>query len=96
MSKQSHIKIIGPQLKLLCACALVVGLVMANHSNALANSDDAARRAAIATAMDEAGGRGKVLSVKASTNQAGQTIYNVRILTDGRVRTFRIPAGASR
>jgi len=55
---------------------------------------DDARRAAIATAIDQAGGRGKVISVKPYKDKDGTAGYSVRILTDGRVKTFQIPAEA--
>jgi len=73
---------------------LVTAAVMsfAPMSIALADESDSARRAAIAEAVDQAGGRGKVLSVKPGTNSNGRTVYKIRILTDGRVRTFSIPS----
>jgi len=68
-----------------CMCAVTAPL-------ALANDDDAARRAAIAEAMSKAGGSGKVLGVNSTVDGSGQTHYEIRILSNGRVRTFNIAA----
>lgn len=77
------------------AAVLIMVLVMAIGSTpSFAQGTDAQRRAAIASAMEQAGGYGKVISVKPHTQADGSPGFRVRILTDGRVRTFDVPATA--
>jgi len=70
-------------------------LMLGAPSHAMAQGTDAQRRAAIASAMDQAGGSGKVLSVKPYKNKDGKPGFRIRVLTDGRVRTFDIAAESS-
>ncbi len=72
------------------ALVLVFSAVNVSH----AQGSDAQRREAIAHAMDQAGGSGKVISVKPYKQSNGEPGFRVRILTDGRVRTFDVPAKA--
>lgn len=65
----------------------VLGLVPGQSAHAQANS----RSQAIEQAMSRAGGRGQVLSVR-EIREGGSSYYDVKILTDGRVRVYRIPA----
>ena len=60
-----------------------------------AQGSDEQRRAAIASAMSQAGGQGKVLSVKPQEISSGKPGFRVRILTNGRVRLFDVPAEGS-
>lgn len=46
---------------------------------------------AVQIAMDKNGGNGKVLSVSTVTNRDGSVMFAVKILSNGRVRVFRIP-----
>lgn len=78
--------------KALSALALLLVLLLAAPSPSFAQGTDAQRRAAIADAMDQAGGSGKVLSVKPYKNKNGQPGFRIRILSDGTVRTFDVAA----
>jgi len=78
-------------LKLLLAFSITLGIICTAHANS-----DAERRAAIAAAMQQAGGQGKVLSAKPGTDRSGNPIYQVRILANGRVKTITVPAKATR
>lgn len=85
-TKNDHTKI----SKALSALALLLVLLFAAPSPSFAQGTDAQRRAAIADAIDQAGGSGKVLSVKPYKNKNGQPGFRIRILSDGTVRTFDV------
>ena len=72
------------------AFALVIALLPV--ATVSAQGSDEQRRAAIAEAMGKAGGQGKVISVKPQETSNGEPGFRVRILTDGRVRTFDVAA----
>jgi hypothetical protein len=74
------------------ALVLAFALGIGASEPSFAQGTDAQRRAAIASAMDQAGGYGKVISVKPQTQADGSPGFRVRILTDGHVRTFDVPA----
>lgn len=79
----------------LCAAVFSIALSFSAISPSYAQGSDAQRRAAIAEAMSKAGGYGKVLSVKPHQSSKNTPGFRIRILTDGRVRTFDIPAQRS-
>ncbi len=79
--------------KLSTAWVLLLLFTLVAPNVALAQGTDAQRRAAIEEAVDQAGGFGKVLSVKPYQQADGQPGFRIRILIDGKVRTFDIPAG---
>ena len=54
-------------------------------------ADAANRQQAIDMALEQNGGRGKVLGVTTQTREDGQIVFAVKVLADdGRVRVFRI------
>lgn len=59
------------------------------------HADAATRQAAIAEALGKAGGDSKVIGVREETNQDGRVVFAVKVLSNGRVRVFRIPKSAS-
>ena len=69
------------------ALTLTLGLGVAPEVHAQA----ASRSQAIDQAMSRAGGRGQVLSVR-EISEGGASYFEVKILTDGRVRVYRIRA----
>lgn len=69
-------------------CVLLLMLSISPMSSALA-ADAANRQQAIDKARQQNGGNGKVLGVQTSTNNNGQTVFAVKILSNGRVRVFR-------
>ena len=75
------------------AIALALVIAVVPMSVATAQGSDDQRRDAIAAAMEKAGGNGKVLSVKPKETSGGKPGFQIKILSDGRVRTFDIPAG---
>lgn len=79
----------------ICAASLSLALWLSPVDAAYAQGTDEQRRAAIAEAMTQAGGFGKVLSVKPHEGDNNKPGFRIRILTDGRVRTFDIPAQGS-
>ncbi len=60
-----------------------------------AYADVANRQGAIAEALDMAGGNSKVIGVREETNKDGRVIFAVKVLSEGRVRVFRIPKSSS-
>ncbi|MEE9320182.1 MAG: hypothetical protein V3U76_07035 [Granulosicoccus sp.] len=48
------------------------------------------REQAISRALQQSGGNGKVLGVRTTKNDDGSIVYSVKILTDGRVKVYRI------
>lgn len=83
-------------VRTLIAGFAIAVLVLLTPTLAFAQGTDAQRRAAIANAVEQAGGNGKVLSVKPYKNQEGKPGFRIRILTDGRVRTFDVAADSGR
>ena len=74
---------------LLSVCLLLV--ILSSLLAAPAQAAGAAnRQQAIEIARQQNGGDGKVLGVQSMTDTNGQTIYAVKILSNGRVRVFRI------
>ncbi len=59
------------------------------------HADVANRQGAIAEALDKAGGNSKVIGVREETNKDGRVIFAVKVLSEGRVRVFRIPKSSS-
>ena len=74
---------------LLAAC-LTAAITSAILSTAVNAADAANRQQAIDIAMQQNGGSGKVLAVQTMADANGQTVYAVKILSNGRVRVFRI------
>ncbi len=74
---------------LLAAC-LTVAIASALLGTTASAADAANRQQAIDIAMQQNGGTGKVLGVQTLTDARGQTVYAVKILSNGRVRVFRI------
>ena len=60
-----------------------------------AQADASNRQGAIAEALDKAGGNSKVIGVREETNKDGRVIFAVKVLSDGRVRVYRIPKSSS-
>lgn len=73
---------------LLLLCLAVPGLQSAQ-------ADASNRQAAIAEALDKAGGSSKVIGVREETNKDGRVIFAVKVLSEGRVRVYRIPKSSS-
>ena len=59
-----------------------------------AHADVANRQGAIAEALDKAGGNSKVIGVREETKD-GRVFFAVKVLSEGRVRVFRIPKSSS-
>ena len=79
-----------PRTRLLASTlALVLALGAAPVREAHAQA--ASRSQAIEQAVSRAGGRGQVLSVR-EVSEGGASYFEVKILTDGRVRVYRIRA----
>lgn len=57
-------------------------------------SNGMSRQQAADEAIARNGGVGKVLNVQQKTQRDGNTVYSVKVLTNGRVRVFQIPANA--
>lgn len=74
---------------LLSAC-LAVAIASTMLSTAASAADAANRQQAMDIAVQQNGGTGKVLGVQTMTDAKGQTVYAVKILSNGRVRVFRI------
>ena len=74
---------------LLAAC-LTVAIASALLGTTASAADAANRQQAIDIAMQQNGGTGKVLGVQTMKDASGQTVYAVKILSNGRVRVFRI------
>lgn len=70
-----------------CASVLLAGLLFSAPASA---ADAANRQHAIQIALQQNGGDGKVLGVKTVQNKNGQTVFAVKVLSNGRVRVFRI------
>jgi len=77
------------------ALVMVSVLTLFTPYHASAQGTDEQRRAAIAQAVDQAGGFGKVLSVKPYKTDGGKPGFRIRVLTDGKVRTFDVAAKQS-
>ena len=98
LSSSRHLSAINAQqwaakLCSTCLCAAVLSFTfgLSPINNAYAQGSDEQRRAAIASAISKAGGYGKVLSVKPHPSAEDKPGFRIRILIDGRVRTFDIP-----
>jgi len=63
-------------------CALVSGPSVA--------ADNISREQAIAIALERNGGAGKVLGVRKVQSKNGQQVYAVKVLTNGRVKVYRV------
>lgn len=85
----------APVIVLVIILVMALAIALTPTANAHAQGSDEQRRGAIASAMGQAGGQGKVISVKPQQTSSGQPGFRVRILTEGRVRTFDVPAGGS-
>jgi len=72
---------------LILGICLVTGLVGTTAQAADASN----RQQAIDMAMRQNGGEGKVLGVQTISAKNGQSFFAVKILSNGRVRVFRIP-----
>ena len=73
------------------AFTLTLGAALVAVPVQTAHAQAASRSQAIEQAMSRAGGRGQVLSVR-EVREGGSSYFDVKILTDGRVRVYRIPA----
>ena len=76
--------VLAPLLALVLTLGTVVGVP------SLAHADAGSRNEAIAQALAQSGGGGKVLGVKEERDARGGVVYAVKVLTDGRVRVVRI------
>lgn len=77
------------RIYLLSGMLLIVVFLACFSRNTLA-ADAGNRQQAIEIAQQQNGGQGKVLGVNMIQDQSGQNVFAVKILTDGRVRVFRI------
>lgn len=82
MSAQNRIRLPG--------LILLVMLVLSFASNTAHATDAANRQQAIEIALQQSGANGKVLGVKTEKNKNGQTVYAVKVLSEGRVRVIRV------
>ncbi len=76
--------------RILLATCLTVAMAAAIFSTPGNAADAANRQQAIDIAVQQNGGNGKVLGVQTMTDASGQTVFAVKILSNGRVRVFRI------
>ncbi len=80
------INIIGTSIRvLMIAWILALSPV---HSTLANEANDRAQ--AISIALQKNGGQGKVLSVNETVNARGQTLFAVKVLSNGRVRVYQI------
>ena len=70
----------------LVGAALCVGVLAAAPAAA------ATREQAIAQALAEARGEGRVLTVRREPGADGRDVWAVKVIVDGRVRVHRVPA----
>ena len=71
--------------------ALAASLVLMSVFYSPVHAADAVDRSqAIEIAKQQNGGSGKVLGVTTTTDQSGNTVYAVKLLTNGRIRIFKI------
>lgn len=75
---------------LIVLCVLATGV-----GNTVQAADAANRQQAISMALRQNGGDGKVLGVQNVRGRDGRSIFAVKILSNGRVRVFRIPQAQS-
>lgn len=75
---------------LLLATCLAVAMLSAIVSSPGHAANAANRQQAIDIAVQQNGGSGKVLGVQTMKDANGKTVYAVKILSNGRVRVFRI------
>lgn len=69
---------------------ILLMLILIQTAFSFAHAGDVeSRQQAVETAQQANGGNGKVLSVDTETDQNGNTVFAVKILTNGRVRVFR-------
>jgi len=65
-------------------------LTLALYSAPATAADASNRQQAIEIALQQNGGEGKVLGVSTMSDQNGGTVFAVKVLSNGRVRVFRI------
>lgn len=82
-----------PLRSVLLAPALALALTLGVAPPRDAHAQAASRSQAIEQAMSRAGGRGQVLGVR-EVREGDASYFDVKILTDGRVRVYRIRAAA--
>ena len=80
----------SPRTRLVPAAALVLALGAVVGTPSAAHADAGSRNEAIAQALAQSGGAGKVLGVKEERDARGGVVYSVKVLTDGRVRVVRV------
>lgn len=89
-----HTTFIKQQAVRLCSISkTAVGVVCLSLSLSLLPAHGAnslTREQAIATALQRNGGQGKVLAVRKTENSNGQTVYAVKVLTNGRVKVYHV------
>lgn len=83
---QQHPRFCGPVAALVLSLCLLAGMASSTASAA----DAANRQQAIDMAVRQNGGDGKVLGVQTIQSDNGQTVFAVKILSNGRVRVFHI------
>jgi len=71
----------------LVACSV---LTLALYIAPASAADASSRQHAIDIALQQNGGEGKVLGVSTMRDQNGGTVFAVKVLSNGRVRVFRI------
>lgn len=70
---------------------LVLAVSNAAPSLALADGEKRSRSEAVEIAKQQSGGNGRVLSVKKQNTKQGDTVFAVKIITNGRVKVYSIP-----
>jgi len=60
-----------------------------------AKADASTRQDAITEALNKAGGDSKVIGVREEVNADGVPVFAVKVLSNGRIRVFRIPKSTS-
>ena len=69
---------------------LLLCLIVIPHNTV--SAADISRQQAIDIALERNGGSGKVLGVREELNATGGKVYAIKLLQDGRVKVFRVPA----
>lgn len=76
----------GGLRRLALAVSMATAIVMATPADA------ASREQAVASALAEARGQGRVLGVKRERGTDGRDVWAVKVIVGGRVRVHRVPA----
>lgn len=68
---------------------ILIGILLAPVAQAIASSARSAEEA-ISIAVEQNGGKGKVLGVRDKVSESGDPYYEIKIILDGKVRIFRV------